>query len=645
MSTLKHLSFALAAAAAQCLAARAAEPLQLSQVGRWQNITSFSVDAQETHIVFSVLEAEGRERIYEVQKQNGGWSREEPIAAVNAYDLQAQVGGVCLSPDGHRLFFHANYKSGKGGYDIYYVDRTADGWSEPQIVEGVSSAQDEMFPSLTPGESQIWFMRPMAVGDFLNFRQDAQRMQIYVASKNEKNQWSRAVPASPLLNMGYSEDAVISAAGHDVFFAQRADKKEPAAILHSHQVCPGVWTEPQELIADGAGYDYFNAQMVGNTVYFLRSVTKKRLREGYIVAGSAMGIEGVDKATQEEVKIVDAKSLNPLSAKVELVDAITGGVVSSFVAGSDGRCLITAAMDRDMILRVSRDGYTEAEVMLTKTDKNDRRLPAEVKLWGSVSLKVNVSDGASFAPAEAKVVAVRTDKTVFRSEQTGGSYVVDLPVGADYHVIVTAANYAQADFNVNLTCGAMCSQLVRDVALEPLRKQFALRFIDNETRQPIAAQVLIASQRERVSHEGQRADVLLRKGDTYRVGITARGYVPEGLTISVGDQTDDKVVSLLPLSKGLVRAVEGISFAAGTAIIDQQSIEAIESIARMLRDNEGVVIEIAAGGEGDTSLGLQRARALAERISTIAGGEPRAVASATPTADKTVRYTVVKTQE
>lgn len=56
-------------------------------------------------------------------------------------------GQASISKDGKRLFFVSNMPGGYGGTDIYYVDSTSTGWTEPVNVGNIINTKDnEMFP-------------------------------------------------------------------------------------------------------------------------------------------------------------------------------------------------------------------------------------------------------------------------------------------------------------------------------------------------------------------------------------------------------------------------------------------------------------------------------------------------------------------
>jgi hypothetical protein len=83
--------------------------------------------------------------------RDGVWTKPEPAG------FQGPYGGVdmAFSPDGDRLFYCSNRPaSGTGeaeeSFDIWYVERTDDGWSEP-INPGppINSEHHEFYPSFT----------------------------------------------------------------------------------------------------------------------------------------------------------------------------------------------------------------------------------------------------------------------------------------------------------------------------------------------------------------------------------------------------------------------------------------------------------------------------------------------------------------
>lgn len=642
MSTVKHFSVACAALAAQCFAASAIDLASQTPVGRWDNVTSFSINAAETQLVFTLLEANGLEKAYEVVRVEGGWASEKAISSINNYEQGAHIGGLSLTPDGLRLYFHANYRSGKGGFDIYYVDHTPNGWSDPQLVEGISTAQDEKFPSLTPGEQQMYFLRPMDAGDFFNKRQDPERMQMCRALCDEKGKWTKGEPSPVVLNAGYVEDATIVAGGLNVYYSSRTDKKEKSEILKATAECDNVWGKPSVQISDRQSFDFFSPILVGDNLYALHSSSKRREREGMIVKFDASGSAAAAKNLfSEEISIIDATTKKPLNAEVVLYDAISNSVIGRFSCSPNGKCLITAQRNNDMILSIRRKGHSVKDIKISASESKKRFLPEKIELTDKVQLVVNVTDSETSAAVEAKVVAVKTDKTVFRSQKANGKYVLELPLGDDYHIITTAANYKQADLNVGLKGDIVVNRVDRNMTLQPETKSFSLRIIDKETRQPLKAKAQIISTFRNQSINNNKIDLALRIGEKAQIELQAAGYASSSLEITASATTEDKVIELSKISAGFSQKIEGLSFVGSSALIAPNSAAALEKLANWLKTNPEISIEISAG----SNLAAQRAANIAKYLVAVTGNSEQIKASSTPSEDNAAKYTVLSINE
>lgn len=91
--------------------------------------------------------------------RDGAWSRPEAVTFPGPYGAV----DMAFSPDGNRLFYCSNRPlSGTGEpsetFDIWYVERTAEGWSDP-INPGapINSEEHEFYPSLT-ADGTLYFV-------------------------------------------------------------------------------------------------------------------------------------------------------------------------------------------------------------------------------------------------------------------------------------------------------------------------------------------------------------------------------------------------------------------------------------------------------------------------------------------------------
>lgn len=97
------------------------------------------------------------------KRVEGVWS--QPEVAGFANNPQWKTLEPCLSPDGHRFFFFSTRPDSAAGdsvagdEDIWAMDRTPGGWSEPyNLSEPVNTTDEEYFPSVT-NDGTLYFTR------------------------------------------------------------------------------------------------------------------------------------------------------------------------------------------------------------------------------------------------------------------------------------------------------------------------------------------------------------------------------------------------------------------------------------------------------------------------------------------------------
>lgn len=96
---------------------------------------------------------------------NGKWQK--PEVAPFAGNPRFAYTEPCISPDGNKMFFVSNKSKSspegeKESYDVWVMDRTNNGWSEPKnIGEPINSPTDEYFPSVT-NSGTVYFTREAA---------------------------------------------------------------------------------------------------------------------------------------------------------------------------------------------------------------------------------------------------------------------------------------------------------------------------------------------------------------------------------------------------------------------------------------------------------------------------------------------------
>jgi hypothetical protein len=233
-----------------------------------------------------------------LREENGRWTKPE-IAP-----FSGPHGGVdpFVTADGKRIYFCSNRpRSGSGepeeDYDIWYVDRTETGWSDPvNMGPPINSDTHEFYPSLTEdgtfyfqsrreggiGASDIWkaelvdgkYVEAVPLPEPINspdFEGDAfiapdesyiivstYRAEknfggpdLYISFRSSTGSWG------PLINMGKSVNSnsgencqMLSPCGQYLFFTSRRVKDKGPDFPLSYEAIQKAWNSPQNGLGD-----------------------------------------------------------------------------------------------------------------------------------------------------------------------------------------------------------------------------------------------------------------------------------------------------------------------------------------------------------------------------------------------------------
>ncbi len=129
--------------------------------GMDESSLTFSADGNELY--YSVY-ANNIGTIVMSKIENGKWTYPEVVPFSGTY----REGSPSIHPDGSRLFYYSNRPLGKGTepekrYNIWYVDRVSDAWSDPKPVGApVNTSGTEYCPSVTK-DGTLYFTRHLRV--------------------------------------------------------------------------------------------------------------------------------------------------------------------------------------------------------------------------------------------------------------------------------------------------------------------------------------------------------------------------------------------------------------------------------------------------------------------------------------------------
>ena len=103
------------------------------------------------------------ENVHEINLEsalNAQISKSQDSTFKNSSEIS--IGHPCLTADGQMLIFASNMPGGLGGKDLWYItyDKKAKGWDTTKVYNmgaGINTAGNELFPSLSPNDSLLFF--------------------------------------------------------------------------------------------------------------------------------------------------------------------------------------------------------------------------------------------------------------------------------------------------------------------------------------------------------------------------------------------------------------------------------------------------------------------------------------------------------
>lgn len=222
---------------------------------------AFAPDGSE--LFYSVyVNNQGPQKIFVSKNLDGAWS--DPTLA--PFSGTYKDGGPLISDDGKRLYFYSNRPvppatEPSGDYDLWYVERTADGWGKP-VNPGapVNTGENEstyalandgdiyftrygedkrnlLLKSRHTGEAfippgvikeltdQVSFFEPVAIDgeDFFIFTNNVQKGRFYytalfISYRNEDGSWTRPKDMGDMINFGEGRFPSLSPDGRYLYF-------------------------------------------------------------------------------------------------------------------------------------------------------------------------------------------------------------------------------------------------------------------------------------------------------------------------------------------------------------------------------------------------------------------------------------------
>jgi outer membrane protein OmpA-like peptidoglycan-associated protein len=298
-------------------------PTNLSDVNSIHSDFAPYVSASGDRLYFSSLRESDSENLYVSEFVNNRWQKPYPLGP--PINTKANEGSMAISSDGNLIVFTACGRPDTyGGCDLYFSERTLDGWSEPRnLGRNVNSAGWDGHPSISSDGKWLYFSSDR-YGGFGG-------RDIWRAPRKDSG-WGKAENLKyPINNARDQASPFIHPDGTTLYFASAGHGGLGMLdVFKSERDSSGNWSEPVNLgpPVNTPGSDYFfSIPAKGDIIYFASD-----RRGGY--GGFDIYWLPLSEALRPKVvatlagKVTDRETGAPLDAVITVERIATGEVLA-----------------------------------------------------------------------------------------------------------------------------------------------------------------------------------------------------------------------------------------------------------------------------------------------------------------------------
>lgn len=208
------------------------------------------LSADGNTMVYMTNMFDNRMQLVWTTKENGRWVY--PPKLVNAGTVLP--GNYALSADGYLLVVSMMATPSIGGYDLYFLERKGDYWSQPKNPgKPVNSSNNELYPSLSTDLSTLYYSSCTSINSGCSFFTTERRNKLY---------WNDPLEMKIPLEPNFSSATILA----DQRTAYIRNKAEGGTTLHYSRKEHITWSQPVKM-PFAEEFEDIGVTALGNIVY------------------------------------------------------------------------------------------------------------------------------------------------------------------------------------------------------------------------------------------------------------------------------------------------------------------------------------------------------------------------------------------
>lgn len=478
------------------------------------------------------------------------------------------VRSACLSFDEQTLYMSA-VMAPKQDADIFIVVKVKGEWGRPQLQTVLSTERDELTPTVSPNGGVIYFVRE--VPENPNAKKVKMQSYIYFAELQPDGSWQ--APQVLAISNGTDSEPKILPDNQTLLLTSVRDeeKKAQAKRYYIRKMGKYNWTLPIE---------------VGET-------SEKNLCLPY------MTLKGT---------VSDRQSRQPMTARVDVYDALTKRLVSAHQTAADGSFVLALSQGGLYKVDVWQEGYSHDNLVVDCTGEFLPLKGWRPSLSNQLQIKVYTYDGETMQPLSPKVEVLdgETDKplaiSIERSKKAReNAIIVRLPIGKDYVLHLENEAYADTSVHVDTRKEVLMTESELDMLMRIGRVRTTVVVTDAETGEAIDGTLNLAvvgddEAGDSVAVQAGRWQGQMRCATAYHLKMTSPGYFFADTMVTMPGREEPVVVKMTqkPLKQAQVLQLKNVQFEYGSYLLREDSYEELRFVADLMRQNPTIRVEISA---------------------------------------------------
>ncbi|MBP7508017.1 MAG: OmpA family protein [Prolixibacteraceae bacterium] len=539
---------------------------------------------------------------------NSPWGAADEISSINKLITEkVKADAPCISYDGKYLYFSANFSDSKGGMDIYYCMLENGKWSAPVNIGGlINTEENESCPSISGNNREFVFTRSVKIKKLEEYNTG----EIWTSSLDSASlNWIQPSKLNTEINQGGISYPKIYDDNKTILFSRVIDEKVRWEICWTKKLGDIHWYLPVEIdTVNSKNSDicpvYCHADKY---IYFLVNESSDNRPDNNIYRFKLLNQFIPEKTITIKGKVINKENNKPVEANILAFDPLLSRIKFFTVSDQNtGEWKMLLNSSETLMFHVWQDNYSH-KYELFKPPVTDESFSKDFYIFPNTELVLNIYDKEEYWPldglisvrdANSKDIPINV-KTIFPGKK---SFI--LPIGVDYDIYVQMEDYQTDKLNLPLSNIVLYDKFVRDIELQPERRDVEIYVTDEDTKNPIDAEVVLIDFKrkkkvlpDKVSGHTGLSKISLREGEKFDVEVRGpKGYTFNHAILDLKEARELKRlnIELKPLKIKVAIRLNNINFEFNSADLIESSHEELNRVIQLIKDNPEIKIEIMA---------------------------------------------------